>query len=262
MKGMFIFAVLSCCVLLLSGFTPPRAFGEGPELGLTERPTLLAAGPETPAAVEPGPPPEVNVWVEAIFVELDRATTRDFEEKLGFKLSPPDGKAILGAEEKERLLATVAETENARIIASVAVLTIPGQNTQTEHVEELTYATEYDLEDGNMTPGNWQTRDLGAILNLTPTVCEDGRIFLILMPQVTTLSGWKQIDGTNVTQPVFSTWQTTTTVIVPDGATFVLKGAPVAPFFRSQAIDPEAATDPANQKTLLTIISAKVVEAK
>ncbi len=262
MKGMFIFAVLSCSVLLLSGFAPPRAFGEGPGLGLTERPASPASGPETPAAVEPGLPPEVNVWVEAIFVELDRATTRDFEESLGFKLSPPDGKAILTAEEKEKLLAIVAETEGARIIASVAVLTIPGQQTQTEQVEELTYATEYEYKDGKIIPGNWQTRDLGAILNLTPTLCEDGRIFLLLMPGVTSLSGWKEIDGTEVTQPIFSTWQTTTTVIVPDGSTFVLKGAPVAPLFRSQAIDPEAAIDPANQKTLLTIISTKVVETK
>jgi hypothetical protein len=217
---------------------------------------------EAPVAVEPGPPPEVNVWVEAIFVELDRAATRDFEEKLGFKLSPPDGKAFLSAEDKEKILGTVAETENARIIASVAVLTIPGQQTQTGHVEELTYATEFKYQEGKIVPGNWQTRDFGAILNLTPTIYDDGRIALILMPEVTTLSGWKEIDGTEVTQPIFSDWNATTTVIVPDGSTFVLKGAPVAPFFRSQAIDPEAATDPANQKTLLTIISTKVVETK
>lgn len=223
----------------------------------------VVAGPTEPGAMpQPEFRPGPNVWVEAVFVELDRAKTRDFEKTLGFKLSPPDGKATLNAEDKEKILVTIEETEGARIIASSSVLTVSGQNAQAEHVEELTYATEFKREEGGITPGNWQQRDLGAILNVTPTVLEDGRVAVVIMPQVTTLAGWKQIDGTEITQPVFNTWCTTTTVIIPDGSTFVLKGAPIMPFFRSQAIDPEAAMAPENQKTLLTIISAKVVEAK
>jgi hypothetical protein len=248
MKGMFIFAVLCSCVLALSSFTPPRAFGEGPGLGLTERPASPAAGPETPAAVEPGPPPKVNVWVEAIFVELDRATMRDFEESLGFKLSPPDGKAFLTGDEKENLLALVEKDKRASLVASLAVVTPSGQQAQGEDVEEVSFPAEYDTETINIgggfggttnlisgevfmvTPANWETRDVGAILNVTPTLSPDGRmVTLILMPEVTQLARWINYgtESYPIMKPVFRTWGKTATVTVPNGSSFVFKELPM-----------------------------------
>jgi Flp pilus assembly secretin CpaC len=204
----------------------------------------------------------VNVWVEAVFIQMERGITRHFEESIGFKLSPPDGKALLNAEEKETILAAVEKTEKARIIASLSCLTIPGQQTQTEHVEEFTYPTEYKAEGDTIVPGNWEQRDIGAILNVTPTAQEreEGTlIYLILMPEVTTLCGWKTYDGSEFGQPIFMTSNITTTVAVPDGMTFALKQSPVTSPFVSQAVDPEGATSPENQVTLLLLVSAKLV---
>ncbi len=221
---------------------------------------LLLQSAEAELVPFPVPQPGVNVWIEAVFIEMDRAVTRGFEKAIGFKLSPPDGKAILSAEEKEKIMASVAELEEARILASLTVLTIPGQQAQTEQVEEVPYATEYKYEDGTIIPGNWEVRDVGAVLNVTPTVGEGGLITLVLMPEISVLSEWLEIDGTDVTQPVFKTWHTTTTVHVPDGSSFVLKDVPCIAFHRSQASNPGEDVAPENEKTLLTIISVKTVE--
>ncbi len=192
-------------------------------------------------------PDQPNVWVEAVFVELDRKFTHELERRAGFKLSPPDGKTILTSEEKERLLAAIEKTPGARIISSLSALTINGQQTQSEDVEELTFPTEYDTETINVpagghcppsgevfmvTPGNWKKRDVGAILNVTPTILDEDRIALVLMPEITLLVEWINYGNETypIMQPVFRTWNKTTTVIIPDGSSFVLKESPIAPF--------------------------------
>ncbi len=202
----------------------------------------------------------VNVWIEATFVQMERRISRQFEKTIGFKLSPPDGKALLNAEEKEKIIAAIEQMEDARIIASLVILTVPGQQAQSEHVEEMTYPTEWEYKDGKGIPGNWEKRDVGAIFNVTPVVSKDGVITLVMMPEVTTFAGWQKYDGSDVTQPIFKTWNTTTVIHVPDGLTFVLKESPVTPPFCSQVIDPEEASNPEKQVTLLTLVSAKVIE--
>ncbi len=216
---------------------------------------------------EPEPPgPEfmvgVNVWIEAVFIQMERGISRDFEKSIGFKLSPPDGRALLSAEEKETILAAVEKAEKARIIASLSFLTLPGQQAQVQEMEEVTYPTEYTISGDKVIPGNWEQRDVGAILNVTPTPWEgeEGRLIsLVLMPEVTTLCGWKTYDGSELGPPIFTTFNITTTVIVPDGSTFVMKQSPVTSPFVSQAVDPEGATNPENQVTLLLLVSAKLV---
>jgi hypothetical protein len=223
----------------------------------------LLIGP-TEAELVPSPPPQpaVNIWIEAIFIEMDRAITRDFEKAIGFKLSPPDGKVIVNAEEKEKILASVEELEQARVLFSLTVLTISGQQVQTEQSDEIIFATEYECKDGTLIPGNWEKRDVGAVLNVTPIVGEDGLITLVLMPEISVLGEWLEIQGTDVTQPVFKTWSTTTTVHMPDGSAFVLKDSPYLPFHLSQASNAGQEVAPENQKTLLVIVSAKIVEPK
>ncbi len=199
---------------------------------------------------EPAPEPEMpNVWIEAMFVELDGDASEELEGRLGFRLSPPDGKTILNAREREKLVAAIEEMRGSRIVASLSVLTISGQQTQSEDVEELTFPTEYDTETVGtpaggappisgevfmVTPGNWEQRDVGAILNVTPSILRDDRIALVLMPEVTLLAGWEDYGNKRypIRQPIFRTWNKTTTVIIPNGSTFVLKESPVSPLGR------------------------------
>jgi general secretion pathway protein D len=131
------------------------------------------------------------------------------------------------------------------LLSAPRLTTISGQNAQIEVVQELTYPTEYDTETINIgggfggttnllsgevfmvTPGNWQTRDVGIILNVTPTVSADGKmISLILMPEVTDLVRWINYGNEiyPIQQPVFETRQVTTSVHVEDGETIVLGG--------------------------------------
>lgn len=264
MKRIGACLVVCLCATVLFGLGVTRCWAQA-GIVVRQRPAegqgLAPAQAEVvmPSA-EAGPPR--NVWVEAIFIEMDRGVTRAFEEAIGFKLSPPDGKAILNAEEKEKILTSVAQMEDARILFSLSILTIPGQQAQTEQIEEVTYATEYDYKEGTVIPGNWEVRDVGAILNLTPVIGEEGLITLVLMPEITFLCDWLDIGGTAVTQPIFKTWNCTTTVHLPNGSCFVLKDSPYLPSYRSQASNPGQEVDPEDQTTLLTIISAKIVEVK
>jgi hypothetical protein len=203
---------------------------------------LPGPGPVPGMLQERGPDrsPSLNVWVEAVFVELEAAAIGKVEEAAGLALRPPVGKVILRGEERARLLHAVREMAGARIVASTAVVTISGQQAQSEDVEELTYPTEYDVKEGKIIPGNWEQRDIGAILNVTPMIAEDGEITLVVMPELTMLSGWKKVDGTEVSQPILRTWNKTTTVRVPNRSSLVLMESPVVPFHHSQVLDPEA----------------------
>ncbi len=197
---------------------------------------------------EPEKPPSPNVWVEAVFVELDAGTIAEVGKAAGFGLGPPDGKVILGGEEKSKLLDVIQGTPGARIVASTAVVTISGQQAQSEDVEELVYPTEYDVKDGKIVPGNWEHRDVGAILNVTPMITEDGEITLVVMPELTMLSGWKKVDGTEVSQPIFRTWNKTTTVRIPNGSSLLLMESPVIPFHYSQVLDPKVVRELARRQ--------------
>jgi hypothetical protein len=240
----------ACILPICLCMTLTLVFG-GSSFGAEPRPEWTALGPTATSveigAAEPAPEPEMpNVWIEAMFVELDGDASDELEGRLGFRLSPPDGKTILNARERERLVAAIEEMRGSRIVASLSVLTISGQQTQSEDVEELTFPTEYDTETVStatsgappisgevfmVTPGNWEQRDVGAILNVTPSILRDGRIALVLMPQLTLLAGWENYGNERypIRQPIFRTWNKTTTVIIPNGSTFVLKESPVSP---------------------------------
>ncbi len=131
------------------------------------------------------------------------------------------------------------------LLSAPRITTISGQQAQIEVVQELTYPTEYDTETINIgggwggttnlisgevfmvTPGNWEKRDVGIILNVTPTVSADGKmITLMLMPEVTDLVTWINYGNEiyPIQQPIFETRNITTTVHVNDGETIVLGG--------------------------------------
>jgi len=181
-----------------------------------------------------------NIWVEAVFIEMGKADIRNVELFAGLKLSPPDGKAILSGEEKERLLGAIERAAGARTVATLALLTITGRQSQTEIVYGVTYQTEDKCEEGSVEPATLEAMDLGAILNVTATILEDGRIALVMLPEVTTVIGWERIAETELMLPVRRTWNRVTTVIIADGSTLVLKESLANPFLDFGSIDWEA----------------------
>jgi general secretion pathway protein D len=82
-----------------------------------------------------------------------------------------------------------------------------------------------------VTPGSFETREVGVILNATPTVGPDGySIDLVLAPEVSELEGWINYGSTfgtfvfNIPQPIFNTRKVTTTIVIWDGQTVVMGG--------------------------------------
>ena len=87
-----------------------------------------------------------------------------------------------------------------------------------------------------MEPGGFETRNVGVILNVTPTVNADNyTINLVMLPEIAELVDWLQYgssiplgDGieyiVNIPQPVFASRNLTTSMIVWDGHTVVMGG--------------------------------------
>ena len=88
-------------------------------------------------------------------------------------------------------------------------------------------------------PGTFQTRETGVILNVTPTVGPDGyTIDLVMAPEVAELVDWIQYGSAieipsefglqiwtyNMPQPVFTSRNVTTSIVIWDGQTVVMGG--------------------------------------
>lgn len=140
----------------------------------------------------------------------------------------------------------LSQKGNADLLSAPRVTTRSGVNAQIQVVEEIIYPTEFETEtapinipDNNnpstgiaivpffVTPGSFETREVGVILNVTPTVGPDGyTIDLTLAPEVAELIDWIQY-GTppyNIPQPIFASRNVTTSIVVWDGQTVVMGG--------------------------------------
>ena len=134
------------------------------------------------------------------------------------------------------------------LLSAPRVTTRSGVNAQIQVVREIIYPMEFDSEIitidqenevGNTwqqlaavsTPGDFQTRETGVILNVTPTVGPDGyTIDLVMAPEVCELSDWIQYGGAvgdyyfNQPMPVFTSRNVTTSIVIWDGQTVVMGG--------------------------------------
>ena len=144
------------------------------------------------------------------------------------------------------------------LLSAPRVTTRSGVNAQIQVVQEIIYPVEFTSESvggdvlnsvsiaGGTLPGTtpgtvnlsapssiivypdtFNTREVGVILNVTPTVGPDGyTIDLTLVPEVSELIDWIQYgqDPFNIPQPIFGSRKVTTSVVVWDGQTVVLGG--------------------------------------
>lgn len=133
-----------------------------------------------------------------------------------------------------------------RLLATGKTVTRSGVNAQVKGVEEVRYPTEFLPPDGTnavtnptgLVPTSFETRETGLIVNVTPTVGEDGRtIDLTLVPELCEAGEPDQIGVTivdpgnktrelQVRQPRFHSRNVTTSVVLHDGQTVVCGGLP------------------------------------
>lgn len=161
---------------------------------------------------------------------------------------------ILTRPEFSIVLHAINQKTKNNLLSSPRVTTVNGQRAQIKIVQEFIYPTEYEVTAATtnsngtvttppvVTPGNFETRDIGIVLDVTPNVGADRKtINLTIIPEVSEFVTWldygvptqsfKGIDGVvrtlpgyPILQPLFATRNVTTSVIVNDGDTVVLGG--------------------------------------
>jgi general secretion pathway protein D len=149
---------------------------------------------------------------------------------------------VLSALQFEAVLHLLEETKKSKTLSAPRVTTLNNQTAQIRVVEEFNYPTRYevsliqfdingdgDFDDAGETefanvPQDLQKRDVGILLNVTPSVGKDLKtITLVLAPEVSQFSQFRSLGG-GVTVPEFTSSQVTTSVVIEDGQTVILGG--------------------------------------
>lgn len=161
---------------------------------------------------------------------------------------------VLTNPELQMIIHAIDQKGSSDLLSAPRVTTVNGTPASIEVVTEIIYPTEFTVETTDLgdlsvaeganvllpptvTPGAFETRSVGVILNVTPTVAADNyTINLALRPEIAELVDWIQYgsnypigDGSefftvNMPQPVFASRNVSTSMIVWDGHTVVMGG--------------------------------------
>ena len=159
--------------------------------------------------------------------------------------------SVLTNPEVTVVLQALSQHGGTDLLSAPRVTTRSGVNAQIQVVREIIYPTEFSVtqpavnSEGRVTmgpisePGTFQTRETGVILNVTPTVGPDGyTIDLVMAPEVAELVDWIQYGSAieipsefgvqiwtyNMPQPIFTSRNVTTSIVIWDGQTVVMGG--------------------------------------
>jgi general secretion pathway protein D len=164
-------------------------------------------------------------------------------------------RGILTNPQFQVVIKALAQKRSADTLSAPKVTTVSGQQAQIRSVQEFIYPTSWaqpsaTSSGGGVTgggavaitpsiPSSFQTREVGILLNVTPEVGADGyTINLTLAPEVSEFLGFINYgspiglsSGNNVVttmndikEPLFSSENLTTSVVIWDGQTVVLGG--------------------------------------
>jgi len=149
---------------------------------------------------------------------------------------------VLTGVQFEAVLHLLEESQKSKTLSAPRVTTLNNQTATIRVVDEFNYPTRYqvsliqfdtngdgDFDDAGETefanvPQDLQKRDIGILLNVTPSVGKDLKtITLVLAPEVSQFSQFRSLGG-GVTVPEFTSSQLTTSIQIEDGQTVVLGG--------------------------------------
>lgn len=139
----------------------------------------------------------------------------------------------------------------ARLLSLSKASTLSGVNAQVEGVKEIIFPSEFQPKPAvkgvgavpplpaAITPASFETREVGHILNVTPTVSagDPTTIYLALLPESAILTGWLDVAAKGndkikderagmTPHPVFRSLNYTGSLRVTDGETVVAFGTP------------------------------------
>ena len=175
-----------------------------------------------------------QVQFDAAFVDFPRAQIEQLARGNG--RAAPDTAALL----------ELWKSGQGTLLHVLKLTTRSGVNAQVQSVSEVIYPTEFRTPDTTNSadsttsplpvPDVFDTREVGAILNVTPIVGPDNRtIDVVMAPEITAPPEWHMltVTGTDadgrkllleVPQPVFHSRNITTSIVLQDGETAVLGG--------------------------------------
>ena len=160
-------------------------------------------------------------------------------------------RGILTNPQFQVIIKALSQKQSADVLSSPRVTTISGGQAQIRVAQEFIYPTTYTtatIQPGSVatgavtpptivpsTPSAFATRPVGVVFNVTPFVGADGNtIALTLIPQVTDFLGFINYGNAinlgsittanDIKQPLFSTRDLITSVVIWDGQTVVLGG--------------------------------------
>ena len=153
------------------------------------------------------------------------------------------------------VIQALSQKTSTDVLSAPKITTISGAQAQVRVVQEFIYPTEFQqaqvVAAGGGTSGGgavgvtpsipsaFKTREVGVLLNVTPTVGADGyTINLTLIPEVSQFLGFINYGGpisvaagnnvittfNDIKQPLFSSENLTTSIVIWDGQTVVLGG--------------------------------------
>ena len=156
--------------------------------------------------------------------------------------------SVLTNPELQMAINALEQKGHADVLSVPRVTTKNSEQAVIKVVEEIRYPQSYEANQVQVpvlgvgigavynitvfTPADFQTRDVGVLLTVTPTIGPDGyTIDLTLVPEVSELVEWHQYGTTigagqnfNAQQPFFQTRTVTSKLVVWDGETVVLGG--------------------------------------
>jgi hypothetical protein len=136
--------------------------------------------------------------------------------------------------------------DKGTLIGSQKLHAQSGVNSIVEMVDEILYPTEFDVTENDIEiqatvrggesapqpptviPGGFETREVGSIVNITPSVLKSGEIILELLIETAGLEDWEDfgsriqkpdgsIQSSEMRQPIFSSQNITSRMEVPPG---------------------------------------------
>ncbi|MFQ5680778.1 MAG: secretin N-terminal domain-containing protein [Candidatus Omnitrophota bacterium] len=122
------------------------------------------------------------------------------------------------------LLQTVGET---KILSNPHITTEEGKEATIKVITRQPYRedTTVTSQGGTVTQTiNYVFVEVGVMLNVTPTINEDGYISMVIKPEVSSITSWYPDSATSTRVPVIETANAEATVTVADGTSVIIAG--------------------------------------
>jgi hypothetical protein len=197
---------------------------------------------------------------EIRLIQIDKVEMDAIEKEVGFHLNPPDGKVLLTPDERKKLLAAFEQAESAEYLEVEQLRAFPECCNLRKQAEEIRYPTSFEVEhsqDGRIPlPTDFQTRDTGLWCDLHFVENTPGLLSVLLSVYISRLMGWQEFNDGSV-QPVFKSWHQSSTLVIPNGMTYVSKQIAPSEFNTSIVLSDDPGAEKQKTKYCILLLGIK-----